>query len=803
MVNFTLYFFIYTLALVFWGRQIIKLVKINKNDNRQIMLEISAAMSVIIFVAYAVRFYFDNLTNYLILIFMIGLLGACLDFFQNQVRPWLKGNCKFKIIKKGLLLRDTWLAAILLACVMSVVYSAMWPTGRMENWVNNGGDFYSWIFMTEYHLGLINPNNPGFNHLFTILEMDTFGTYVMNALTSLSRGQLPYEAAAAIVVTNIVWFGTSVYYLVRQVFKFNFVLSLLISISLCLTSFINYIALTGMFGHLLFLYLFIISLTQLKDFDFQIKPLLKNLFFPLFTLFLSYQVGFILCFGIIICSIFLLSFYSLKIKLTYRFYKSLYFSLSIFVIILSLCAILMPGITIHAFERGFEAGHQQEGWSLPLINPLLFSGFPVYIIDQFIGNPPPQENSLFGYNIFIFVISIIFSIYLVKFKSFIFFNNNSTLNINSLSSNNSNISKSSSSNNKDKSFIFLLLSIYISSLLIYIIAYIHLGNLYKVWKFSAYTVLPLSFIPSSIIVLFIVKYLNKSFICKITFIFSFFILIFQFLYNNQIRDLQAKYFNFYPSYLLISSLYEANKKYPNSNLIVNFYNSSYIFFPALIFSKSNHKLTYLQSTFYIMSVHYFFDKLSYSDILISDVDFKKNNLIINSTISPDKIGFNSPIIYDYDTIQELGIVAIKSNNFIFPWVITNYPVHFQFIVPSRLVGKENIFSIILSQNQDLNPDCSQIEFGLVQEDQQIKWTNQNILNPNFFIPAEFSKNGQLDVYAKLSFVKNQRCHVNIDKVDLNLANDTVAANETNAVVTSTIATGNANTAAGDNNIKIQ
>jgi hypothetical protein len=148
-----------------------------------------------------------------------------------------------------------------------MIYSAIWPSGQMDGWINTSTDFYSWIFMAEYHLGLIDPTNPGLTLQFTHVEMDAFGTYVLIGLTALARGQLPYEATSAVVVTFIVWFGTAVYYLVRHVFELSFFQTLFVCIALCLSSFLNYIAMTGMFGHLLSLSLFIISLSQLNNFS--------------------------------------------------------------------------------------------------------------------------------------------------------------------------------------------------------------------------------------------------------------------------------------------------------------------------------------------------------------------------------------------------------------------------------------------------------------------------------------------------------------------------------------------------------
>jgi hypothetical protein len=736
------------MSLVFWGRHILRLFKIDQDGKPQIMLELTAAIAVMLVFAYAWNLYLGNLTAYLFAFFLTGLVGAFFGFFRKNISPWLASTQKRTVILKGLTNQDTWLAAILVALIMSMTYSAIWQTGRMESWINTGGDFYSWIFNAEYHLGLIDPLNPKLKFNFFFVESDAFGTYALIALTALARGQLPYEAAPAVLVTFIVWFGTAVYYFVSRAFKFKFYQSLPISLSLCLGSLLNFIAMTGMFGHLFVLTLFIISLTQLINYNynnFKIIFLVKKLFFPLFTIFLSYQAGYILYLSFITLTIFLLTFFSFKKYLYPRFLKSLYYSLIIVSIISAVCFIIMPGLSYHLFYRSIEVANQTLGSNLPLFNPLLFSGIPYpksfYIPSDQIKYILPFDKSLvYCYLFFLFIVIYILILnYLHERK------------------------KQDISNNFK--FIFVINLVFFISVIFYLTLYFLFGNIYRIWKFSCYTILPLSFIPLSMCFYTIKQYkfflFNKIFTILILIIIS----IFSFnLFNiNPIYHLYSPSFPYQPSYLFLVSLYNISNSKKEASFIFNYTDISLILLTASILSKNNNKIYFNPGGYFFND--YIADPENFSDktFFISNAKF---NGIINSSLPPLKLDFAPLNVYDYSALKTHGFVSISAYDDFFNWKISNFPVNYKFLVPSRLSGQDTIFSITLSQYQSFAPVCNQIEFGILGADNQIIWTKKHISDPTLRIPAELTQDGILEVYTKASFIKGAKCVFNIDRVTL-------------------------------------
>jgi hypothetical protein len=151
-------------------------------------------------------------------------------------------------------------------------------------------------------------------------------------------------------------------------------------------------------------------------------------------------------------------------------------------------------------------------------------------------------------------------------------------------------------------------------------------------------------------------------------------------------------------------------------------------------------------------------------ILITDRNY---NSIINSTKSPKNYNIYSFNIYTYEMLKKIGFVDIESNNKNnFLWTISNYPIDFKFIIPSNLVNKDIIFSLFFTPNQDFSPPCDRLEFGLPGEDGQINWTQQSIYEPNFFIPAEVTASGKLELFSRLTFAPGQKCQYTFDSLDL-------------------------------------
>jgi hypothetical protein len=679
---------------------------------------------------------------------MIGLAGLFIEFYLVRIRPWLKINNKITAIMSALASKDTWLAAIVMALFISMLHAASWPSGVMEGLTNNGFDFHSWIFMAEDKLGLIDATNPSMAQRFNSDRLDALGTHVLLAFISIGRAQIPLIAAPAIVVTFVVWFGTALYELVRQAFKFNFLQSLFVSIALCLGNLFSYISLMGMFGHLIFLILFIFSLSQLIKYNKIIsnfKQYIKRQFVPFFTLFLAYQSGYILFSSFIILFTFILIFASYKIKLSSRIYKSLYFSLGTFLIISCLSFLLMPGLTYHLFIRSNEVANQTEGWPLTFFNPLLFSGLPFYLsTDQFRTLTPDFPIRIYHYFPLIAVSLLLTILIHVRY----------------------NINDKKLSSNENINYIFSLVSIFIIAIVFYLYIYNLYYNIYKIWKFAAFIILPLSFIPLCLVIYLLNNYFKSKFkllsnlIIIITMIISSYLL----LNSKFLQTLKYKYYTIISINHYFNNLISLNKNFKSYNYLVFTNNTSLILPTIMTLSKNDNKLLFYYRIAYIPASILTFKTFTNKLLFITDRNYKG---IINSTKNPNSYNIHYFNIYSYEILKELGFIFTKSNDkFNYSWQITNFPTAYNFIIPNKLVNKDIIFSLVLSPNQDFSPPCHQVEFGLAGAAGQINWQQKSIKAPNFFIPAELTATGQLEIFARLSFVKEKKCLFNIDSLDL-------------------------------------
>jgi heme/copper-type cytochrome/quinol oxidase subunit 2 len=751
MIIFTFYFTLLTLSLTFWGSCILRLTKIDRVKKPPLMLQVIAGLAVLLVIAYGVQIYGYNLYLCLNILFILGLLGLSAKFYFLNARPWLNGPRKLTAIGQALSACDTWLAAIILALTMSMFYSAMWDSGRMEGWINNGADFYSWIYLAQYHLGMVNPDNPGLSGIFWQVDLDSLGTYFLIGLTSVARGELPVHAAPAVVVTLTVWFGSSIYYLVKKIFQLDFLSTLVVSLSLCIGSYYTYVAMTGMFGHLVFLIVFIISLGQISYSDsdnLNFKDLVKNLFFPLFALFLTYQSGYFLNACIITLALFIVTFLKLDIPLPSRIVKSFHLSLGPVLAVTALCALFMPGLAYHLFQRSLEVATQRLGWSLPLISPWLFSGLPLYISpNQFMVNSQSQETTFYAYILFIGIILAIFFIYYwVKIKA-------------------NNINQNNTGKNKFYKIIYSIFLLYILSIFVYILFTVKFGNIYRVWKFSSYIILPLSFIPTALIISLTYKYITKIFLKTLFNLLSIFmfVCIFFIVKTQPIIGLSEHYFSYYSSNSILESLYSINKYYNNYNYAFDYNDISLYFLSALILSKTNNKLTFLYNPYYYYSNSSIYNDLLIDTILISN--FKYNG-IINSSKKPLTYKLGPLFVYDLQTIKLNGYVAANFRNLTSSWDLTSYITKYSFIVPNTMLGHDLLFSINMSIDQLLSPKCNQIELGMKDEGQQIVWHTKNLSDPTMVIPAKMSETTQLEIFARATFVKGERCSFNLDSIIL-------------------------------------
>jgi hypothetical protein len=152
-------------------------------------------------------------------------------------------------------------------------------------------------------------------------------------------------------------------------------------------------------------------------------------------------------------------------------------------------SIIQPVNALRLFIRTFEVAEQQIGWTIPFINPWILSGIPVYKKLFFYGE---RMISPLYYLLFFFLIVI--------GTYFIYKNLNSQKKLG--------FDRTAS---KKSRLIWAASGSFMATVLIYLGAFLTIGNKYQVWKFASFICLPLSFVPLAVLFYFVkITWLDKS-----------------------------------------------------------------------------------------------------------------------------------------------------------------------------------------------------------------------------------------------------------------------------------------------------
>jgi hypothetical protein len=727
ILSFSTFFFIYASALNFWGKHILKIAKVTESARPALLFRIVASLSVMVFGSQALFPLVDNNFNlYLTLFFLIGVVGAVLDFSLTSFLPWLKAGKKriqfWSFVKN----RDSLVASLCLSVLMSFIYSIIWPSGQMDGWLFNSGDFYIWIFFAEYFLGGLDLSNLDVLPIFSGLAEDAFGTYMIMGLTSVAFAKPTYLAVSPIVVTFNVWFGTGIYSLSRRIFNLTFFEALAVSSSLILGALFNYVGFTGMFGHLVFLVILVAAITELfpeQGQEYSAAQLTKRLFFPLLLLFLSYQAGYILLIGVLMLTGALLGFFchspSSPLIFTQIFRRSLHSLKQIIAPVLIgsvLSAILMPGMAYHLFDRSISAAKQTPGWSLDPINPLLFSGFPFYLSENQIQANFSLET--INYSILPYFIFLIFILLILIFLIRQLFSKSNNYKFNHLK------------------FIICIYSVFVVFLSIYILLYSKFGNIYRVWKFSTYLILPLSFIFPSFFIFTFKNFVNKLFFYFLT-LSAIFLFIFKFISLYPFIDIPKKYFNAYTNKPYIYNLLLSNNDFnEKNNFIFSLRDVDKTLLTILTLKDSGHKLFFVNGYYFIGYRYFYLDLISDKSIFLSDFE---SHGPANSTLKSYYHDITGLYAYDFDYINSNGAVAWQA-------IASPYgPKFIHFLLPQDSIGHDIIVSLTTDMEKDVFKKCAGTIQSLLGGSHEYLWSQNENQSISAIIPASSTETGILTI----------------------------------------------------------
>ncbi|KAF0239748.1 MAG: hypothetical protein FD183_1334 [Chitinophagaceae bacterium] len=341
-----------------------------------------------------------------------------------------------------------------------------YPIGTMGN-----NDIYDWSILAEHLLG-----SPGYDNVFTTLggsaqqnRIDSFGTFFILAICAKFMGVSPLEASTVFIILCLSLIGLAIFDLVKNSFGISNAVAFGIAILVPAGSFFTYIAYQHFYGQLLatFFFLTIISavMQSAKINENGLVNFSKRVTLSIFSLMgilISYQSGFVVF--SVISIVFCVCYAVVKHLQTDRV-ASIVKSARLIILPL-LCSnllaiILLPELAIHTLHRTIEVESVLNGWPLPLVFPAYLFSIPI--------NPgfPAITGSSFQYVIFLSMVVIVFVFAFRQTKK----------------------------QNAEISSNFLVFAMFIGmSLTMYLLAYYLKGGTYQVWKFSAFVVLPFSFI---------------------------------------------------------------------------------------------------------------------------------------------------------------------------------------------------------------------------------------------------------------------------------------------------------------------
>ncbi|MDR0550241.1 MAG: hypothetical protein LBI10_12670 [Deltaproteobacteria bacterium] len=727
--SFVGFFALINLALMFWGRQILRLIKV-KPANYDNILTLAAGLCGLIFVAESIRTWTRDYNLFLFLFYILGLIGSFIDLYLNNIRILFNKPDVLKNLLSSFFKNRYFTGSLLLALALSSVYSAIWPSGKMDVWFRYDSDYFIWIFHAEQILGGINPNVLEISPFFEYLALDCFGTTVTLAFIATAKFQSPLWASPAISVTLLAWAASAIFSVIRKAFNFGFWLALILAAGVALGALFNYVSFAGMFGHLIGLITFLMALEALlapPEFLNSPPQTIRKLFLPLFVLFLAYQAGFIIYLPLIAFASGVKAFCNLKgHSLGLRVVKTLWRGIWPVFFVTLLSGLLAPGVFYHSLIRFTEIAAQTAGFSLPFFSPWFFTGLPVFTEGAFNSNVRTPLNGFSPLWPFAPLFAVVVLLFLVALKT-----------------NPRRAQNDSSSINADagQGAVIVLTLLYLASLAGYLALVIFFGNHgYKIWKVATYAALPLSFVPTALFALTLTNLGPKSrhWPAKIL-LATGCVLGVNFLSSPPLLEWPSRYYYVLSANGFIKSLENIRDNIPKTaTVLLHFKHLSPKLISYFVFSHQNYykvKFTYITSYIFGNSYHFNINK---NFIVISNIRYKG---IVNGTNISSTWGvFN---IYDYDRLATQGYAAIKSGGLNFEWEVDYYPVHVDFLIPKALIGRELVYSVSLEPIGVNAPGCQKARLGLIAPNGAINWTQDDYANLKITVPASLSSNGTL------------------------------------------------------------
>jgi hypothetical protein len=319
------------------------------------------------------------------------------------------------------------------------------------------------------------------------------------------------------------------------------------------------------------------------------------------------------------------------------------------------------GEAYHAFFRALEAASNVRGWSLPLLDPPLFSGLPLYPdTGQFFVNYDVSGVGPAGWAGFLFALAALTAVHHFRFRA------------SAMTAAKADAKTGAKTGAKAGAEADAKTAIrtagsgvpagsgqavpFALTLLFFLAAYLvfvgRMGNAYKVRKLAAYTALPLSVVPVlplfSLADTFKAKFpLRPSHALAIVLALFFAVKVVSY---PSLRKFPYDYFRSYPAAGYIETLSIIKRDFADRNyFLIHQFNFNHNLLAAMVMADAKPKLRFTHENYYFYGSSYYFGILYDNAIIISDYSCPK---IVNAAKMSDERTVGNFYVYDLPHLQK-------------------------------------------------------------------------------------------------------------------------------------------------------
>jgi hypothetical protein len=690
-LGFTVFVSAFALSAGFWGRLLLKALKIPGGAGYGEPLTMVAFASALAVVARYLFLITRAFEMFFLIVFVLGFLGFVLEFVLKLLKSFKEGK---KIPELwGLILErhGFFLVFLTTAFILSLAFCLSSPYRMLDPWVGGSMDYYSWVFVADVFRGDFDLGLYRFNNLIYFLR-DCFGSNVLFSYFSAAKGETALMASLGFVVMLFSWIGTGVYSLIRDATLLPRPMAFLLSLSFVSCDYLVYLAENGNFSYLTAFVAFppLIEALYSSHSGETLFLKVRRLFFPVLFLFLTYNGGFVPLLGMAyLCS---LAAHILSAGEEKRLVSSLWkiFKDATLPLALAVLAslLIVPQAAYFMGSRVIDVIRQQAGYSQGFLDPRIFLGTP--LIDESL-RARASDASLGSWVVFLASLWVLLLLYLRAEKG-------NAEKGNAEKGNREERLKNSLRKTKVLFILFFL------SLLAYLFAYLILGDTYKVWKLASYTALPFSFIPLSLLFLC----LGAVFKGKRLFYGASVIVVAALIFSQGLRVfgpyLPIKVFGghkpLFPLMVLLSDAHALDKDKKRIIYDLNHPNSN--FGAAVVSEREKSRKVIVHGGYFLQKDDDFIKFLDPETILYSD---REHPHLVDGRMEL------SPFIgkihrYDYKAIREKGAVVYDgfATHLSEPERET---VGIKVMAPESLMGKDLTLTVnLFAENQ--SPGCRRV-----------------------------------------------------------------------------------------------